>query len=167
VKKRRRTREQLVRQLREADRLLAEDVELVGVRRRLEVSVQRYQPVAVSEQAVRPKDLVRLKQFGKQEERFEGCWPSGRSWTTMREVARETGRPGAAWKRLSICKGASGSGNACPCAKPSSTSQRYCRRHAHERLVSSRKHESTNRGTQRSQVLVRPERSGGAVRVVL
>jgi hypothetical protein len=60
---RRHTAEQLVRKLREADRLLAEGADVDGVCRRLEVSVQTYQRWRSRFKAMRPEDVVRLKRL--------------------------------------------------------------------------------------------------------
>jgi putative transposase len=62
VKGRRHTPEQVVRKLREADRQLAEGVELLDVCRHLEISIQTYQRWRSQYKAMRPEDVVRLKQ---------------------------------------------------------------------------------------------------------
>ena len=57
--------EQVVRKLREADKLLAEGAEVVDVCRHLEVSIQTYQRWRAQYKAMRPEDVVRLKQLEK------------------------------------------------------------------------------------------------------
>jgi putative transposase len=71
VKGRRHTPEQVVRKLREADRLLAEGSDLQGVCRHLEVSVQTYQRWRSQYKAMRPEDVVRLKQLEKENVRLK------------------------------------------------------------------------------------------------
>jgi hypothetical protein len=66
VKGRRHTPEQVGRKLRDADRLLAEGSDLQGVCRHLEVSVQTYQRWRSQYKAMRPEDVVRLKQLEKE-----------------------------------------------------------------------------------------------------
>jgi len=65
VKGRRHTPEQVVRKLREADRLLAEGAELPDVCRQLEISIQTFQRWRSQYKAMRPEDVVRLKQLEK------------------------------------------------------------------------------------------------------
>jgi putative transposase len=71
VKGRRHSPEQIVRKLREADRLLAEGTDLQDVCRRLEVSVQTYQRWRLQYKAMRPADVVRLKQLEKENARLK------------------------------------------------------------------------------------------------
>jgi putative transposase len=71
VKGRRHTPEQIVRKLREADRLLAEGSDLDSVCRHLEVSVQTYQRWRSQFKAMRPEDVVRLKQLEKENARLK------------------------------------------------------------------------------------------------
>jgi putative transposase len=71
VKGRRHTPEQVVRKLREADRLLAEGSDLQDVCRHLEVSVQTYQRWRSQYKAMRPEDVVRLKQLEKENVRLK------------------------------------------------------------------------------------------------
>jgi putative transposase len=59
MKRKRHTPEQIVRKLREADRMLAEGADLALVRRQLEVSVQTYQRWRVQYKAMRPEDVAR------------------------------------------------------------------------------------------------------------
>jgi phage anti-repressor protein len=71
VKGRRHSPEQVVRKLREADRLLAEGSDLQDVCRQLEVSVQTYQRWRSQYKAMRPEDVVRLKQLEKENARLK------------------------------------------------------------------------------------------------
>ena len=71
MKGRRHTPEQIVRKLREADRLLAEGADVDAVCRQLEVSVQTYQRWRVQYKAMRPEDVVRLKQLEKENARLK------------------------------------------------------------------------------------------------
>ena len=63
MKRRRHTPEQVVRKLREADRLLAEGADLALVCRTLEVSVQTYQRWRVQYKAMRPEDVAGRNRF--------------------------------------------------------------------------------------------------------
>jgi hypothetical protein len=65
------TPEQIVRKLREADRLLAEGSDVDAVCRHLEVSVQTYQRWRSQFKAMRPEDIVRLKQLEKENARLK------------------------------------------------------------------------------------------------
>jgi hypothetical protein len=71
VKGRRHSPEQIVRKLREADRLLAEGADLQDVCRHLEVSIQTYQRWRSQYKAMRPEDVVRLKQLEKENARLK------------------------------------------------------------------------------------------------
>jgi putative transposase len=71
VKGRRHSPEQIVRKLREADRLLAEGSDVDAVCRHLEVSVQTYQRWRSQYKAMRPEDVVRLKQLEKENAQAE------------------------------------------------------------------------------------------------
>ena len=71
MKGRRHSPEQVVRKLREADRLLAEGSDLQDVCRHLEVSVQTYQRWRSQYKAMRPEDVVRLKQLEKENARLK------------------------------------------------------------------------------------------------
>ena len=71
MKGRRHRPEQVVRKLREADRLLAEGSDLQDVCRHLEVSVQTYQRWRSQYKAMRPEDVVRLKQLEKENTRLK------------------------------------------------------------------------------------------------
>jgi putative transposase len=63
MKGRRHSPEQIVRKLREADRLLAEGADVDAVCRHLEISIQTYQRWRSQYKAMRPEDVVRLKQL--------------------------------------------------------------------------------------------------------
>jgi putative transposase len=71
MKGRRHSPEQIVRKLREADRLLAEGADLDAVCRHLEVSIQTYQRWRSRYKAMRPEDVVRLKQLEKENARLK------------------------------------------------------------------------------------------------
>ncbi len=63
--------EQVVRKLREAERLLAEGTDLAAVCRQLEISVQTYQRWRSQFKAMRPEDVVRLKALEKENARLK------------------------------------------------------------------------------------------------
>jgi len=89
VKGRRHRPEQVVRKLREADRLLAEGSDLDGVCRHLEVSIQTYQRWRAQYRAMRPEDVVRLKQLEKENARLKRLLAEKELDNDMlREVAR-------------------------------------------------------------------------------
>jgi hypothetical protein len=89
VKGRRHTPEQVVRKLREADRLLAEGADVDGVCRHLEVSIQTYQRWRSQYKAMRPEDVVRLKQLEKENARLKRLLAEKELDVDMlREVAR-------------------------------------------------------------------------------
>ena len=89
MKRRRHTREQIVRKLREADRMLAEGADLALVCRQLEVSVQTYQRWRVQYKAMRPEDVARLKQLEKENARLKRLLAEKELDNDMlREVAR-------------------------------------------------------------------------------
>jgi putative transposase len=89
MKGRRHTPEQVVRKLREADRLLAEGTDLQDVCRHLEVSVQTYQRWRSQYKAMRPEDVVRLKQLEKENARLKRLLAEKELDNDMlREVAR-------------------------------------------------------------------------------
>jgi transposase-like protein len=71
VKGKRHTPEQIVRKLREADRLLAEGADVDGVCRHLEVSIQTYQRWRSQYGAMRPEGVVRLKALEKENARLK------------------------------------------------------------------------------------------------
>jgi putative transposase len=83
------TPEQIVRKLREADRMLAEGVDLALVCRQLEISVQTYQRWRVQYRAMRPEDVARLKQLEKENARLKRLLAEKELDNDMlREVAR-------------------------------------------------------------------------------
>jgi putative transposase len=89
MKGRRHTPEQIVRKLREADRLLAEGADLDAVCRHLEVSVQTYQRWRSQFKAMRPEDVVRLKALEKENARLKRLLAEKELDNDMlREVAR-------------------------------------------------------------------------------
>ena len=71
MKRKRHTPEQIVRKLREADRMLAEGADLALVCRQLEVSVQTYQRWRIQYKAMRPEDVARLKALEKENARLK------------------------------------------------------------------------------------------------
>jgi putative transposase len=89
MKRRRHTPEQIVRKLREADRLLAEGADLALVCRQLEVSVHTYQRWRVQYKAMRPEDVARLKVLEKENARLKRLLAEKELDVDMlREVAR-------------------------------------------------------------------------------
>ena len=89
MKGRRHTSEQIVRKLREADRLLAEGADVDAVCRQLEISVQTYQRWRSQFKAMRPEDVVRLKQLEKENARLKRLLAEKELDNDMlREVAR-------------------------------------------------------------------------------
>ena len=89
VKGRRHTPEQVVRKLREADRLLAEGSDVDAVCRHLEISIQTYQRWRSQYKAMRPEDVVRLKQLEKENARLKRLLAEKELDNDMlREVAR-------------------------------------------------------------------------------
>jgi hypothetical protein len=89
MSRRRHTPEQIVRKLREADRLLGEGEDVAGVCRHLEVSVQTYQRWRVQYKAMRPEDVVRLKELEKENARLKRIVADQALDNAMlREVAR-------------------------------------------------------------------------------
>ena len=89
MKGRRHTPEQVVRKLREADRLLAEGSDVDAVCRHLEISIQTYQRWRVQYKAMRPEDVVRLKQLEKENARLKRLLAEKELDNDMlREVAR-------------------------------------------------------------------------------
>jgi len=86
---RRHTPDQVVRKLREADRLLAEGADVDGVCRQLEVSVQTYQRWRSQFKAMRPEDVVRLKALEKENARLKRIvGEQALDIDMLREVAR-------------------------------------------------------------------------------
>jgi putative transposase len=89
LKGKRHSPEQVVRKLREADRLLAEGADLGAVCRHLEVSVQTYQRWRSQYRAMRPEDVVRLKVLEKENARLKRLLAEKELDNDMlREVAR-------------------------------------------------------------------------------
>jgi putative transposase len=89
VKGRRHSPEQIVRKLREADRLLAEGSDVDAVCRHLEISIQTYQRWRLQYKAMRPEDVVRLKQLEKENARLKRLLAEKELDNDMlREVAR-------------------------------------------------------------------------------
>jgi putative transposase len=97
MKGRRHSPEQVVRKLREADKLLAEGAEVVDVCRHLEVSVQTYQRWRAQYKAMRPEDVVWLKQLEKENARLERIvGDQALDIDMLRGWLGETSEPGAA-----------------------------------------------------------------------
>jgi transposase-like protein len=71
MKRTRHTPEQIVRKLREADRLLAESLPLAEVMRHLEISHQTYQRWRSQYGAMRPDDMARLKMLEQENARLK------------------------------------------------------------------------------------------------
>jgi putative transposase len=89
MKGRKHTPEQIVRKLRDADRLLAEGADVDAVCRHLEISVQTYQRWRSQFKAMRPEDVVRLKQLEKENARLKRLLAEKELDNDMlREVAR-------------------------------------------------------------------------------
>ena len=86
---RRHTPEQIVRKLREAERLLAEGSELAVVCRQLEISAQTYQRWRSQFKAMRAEDVVRLNALEKENARLKRLLAEKELDNDMlREVAR-------------------------------------------------------------------------------
>lgn len=66
MKRRRHTPEQIVRKLREADRLLSEGMEVPEVAKALEVSEQTYHRWRAQFGAMQPDDVKRLKELERE-----------------------------------------------------------------------------------------------------
>src|SRR5206468_11852452 len=89
MKGRRHSPEQVVRKLREADRLLAEGADVDAVCRHLEISIQTYQRWRSQYKAMRPEDVVRLKALEKENARLKRLLAEKELDNDMlREVAR-------------------------------------------------------------------------------
>jgi putative transposase len=89
MKGRRHTPEQIVRKLREADRLLAEGADVAEIARHLEISVPTYQRWRQQFKAMRPEDVVRLKTLEKENARLKRLLADKELDIDMlREVAR-------------------------------------------------------------------------------
>jgi hypothetical protein len=91
LKGRRHSPEQVVRKLREAERLQAEGADVDAVCRQLEVSVQTYQRWRSQFKAMRPEDVVRLKALEKENARLKRIvGEQALDIEMLREVARGT-----------------------------------------------------------------------------
>jgi transposase len=89
MKGRRHSPEQIVRKLREADRLLAEGADVDAICRHLEVSVQTYQRWRSQFKAMRAEDVVRLKALEKESARLKRVVSEqALDLDMLREVAR-------------------------------------------------------------------------------
>src|SRR5438445_10780567 len=86
AKRKRHTPEQIIRKLREAEGLLEEGTELPEVMRRLEISVQTYHRWKAQYHAMRPEDVVALKNLQKE----NGPWGSE---TPIRASTSDGGAP--------------------------------------------------------------------------
>ncbi len=71
MKRKRHTPEQVIRKLREAERLLEEGLELPEVMRRLEISVQTYHRWKAQYHSMRPEEVVQLKNLKKENTRLK------------------------------------------------------------------------------------------------
>jgi hypothetical protein len=71
LKAKRHAPEQIVRKLREAERLQAEGVDVDAICRQLEVSVRTYSRWRAQFKAMRPEDVVRLKALEKENARLK------------------------------------------------------------------------------------------------
>ena len=89
VKGRRHRPEQIVRKLREAERLQAEGADVEAVCRHLEVSVQTFQRWRAQFKSMRPEDVARLKQLEKENSRLKRIvGEQALDIDMLREVAR-------------------------------------------------------------------------------
>ena len=89
LKGKRHTPEQVVRKLREADRMLAEGADVDAVCRQLEISIQTYQRWRSQFKSMRPEDVVRLKQLEKENARLKRIvGDQALDIDMLREVAR-------------------------------------------------------------------------------
>jgi len=81
--------EQIVRKLREAERLQAEGADVDAVCRQLEISVQTYQRWRSQYKAMRPEDVARLKALVKENARLKRIvGEQALDIDMLREVAR-------------------------------------------------------------------------------
>jgi hypothetical protein len=71
MKRTRHTPEQIIRKLRDAEKLLASGKEMEEVCRALEVSVQTYHRWKVKYQAMRPEEVARLRALDKENKRLK------------------------------------------------------------------------------------------------
>ena len=89
MKGKRHTPEQVVRKLREAERLQAEGADVDAVCRHLEISVQTFQRWRAQYQAMRPEDVARLKALEKENGRLKRIvGEQALDIDMLREVAR-------------------------------------------------------------------------------
>ena len=89
MKRTRHTPEQIVRKLREADKLLAEGMPVGDVVRHLGVSHQTYQRWRTQFGSMRPDDMVRLKNLEKENARLKRLLAEkDLECDMLREVAR-------------------------------------------------------------------------------
>ncbi len=66
MKRKRHTPEQVIRKLREAEKLQAEGLDLAEIMRRLEISIQTYQRWKHQYQGMAPQDAARLRHLEKE-----------------------------------------------------------------------------------------------------
>jgi transposase-like protein len=71
MKRAKHTPEQIIRKLREAEKLLASGKELEEVCRTLEISVQTFHRWRTQYQAMRPEEVARLKALDKENKRLK------------------------------------------------------------------------------------------------
>ena len=71
MKRTRHTPEQVIRKLREAEKLLAQGKELEEICRSLEISVKTYHRWKAQYQAMRPEEVARLKALEKENKRLK------------------------------------------------------------------------------------------------
>ena len=89
LKAKRHAPEQIVRKLREAERLQAEGVDVDAICRQLEVSVRTYSRWRAQFKAMRPEDVARLKALEKENARLKRIiGEQALDIDMLREVAR-------------------------------------------------------------------------------
>jgi putative transposase len=92
--RRRHTPEQIIRKLREADRLLAEGAEIAEVARHLEVSEQTYHRWRNQFGGMKADDAKRLRELERENARLKRIVADKElEVDALREVAKETGEP--------------------------------------------------------------------------
>ena len=95
--RRRHTPEQVVRKLREADRLLAEGKDVAEVARHLQVSEQTYHRWRAQYGGMKADDVKRLKELERENQQLKRIVANKEiEIDALREVARGTGEPGPA-----------------------------------------------------------------------
>jgi putative transposase len=95
--RRRHTPEQIIRNLREADRLLAEGAEIADVARHLEVSEQTYHRWRNQFGGLKADDAKRLKDLERENARLKRIVADKElEIDALREISKETGEPVAA-----------------------------------------------------------------------